>query len=69
MDTQMNNDTAAGFNPKDPAAAHKALAEGSPTGRVSHPKEVATVGVFLLLDAPIQMTGALVPVDGGRGAI
>ena len=69
MDTQMNNDTAAGFNPADPAEAHRALASGTLTGRVSHPREVATVGVFLLLDAPIQMTGTLIPVDGGRGAV
>jgi NAD(P)-dependent dehydrogenase (short-subunit alcohol dehydrogenase family) len=68
MDTPMNDDTAAGFNPKDHLAAHKMLAANTVTGRVSRPEEVATVGVFLLLDAPIQMTGALVPVDGGYSA-
>ena len=26
------------------------------------------VGVFLLLDAPIQMTGTLIPIDGGFSA-
>jgi NAD(P)-dependent dehydrogenase (short-subunit alcohol dehydrogenase family) len=68
MDTPMNDDTAAGFNPSDPQAGHRALAGNTVTGRVSRPEEVATVGVFLLLDAPIQMTGALVPVDGGASA-
>jgi NAD(P)-dependent dehydrogenase (short-subunit alcohol dehydrogenase family) len=68
MDTPMNDDTAAGFNPNDPEAALRALAANTVTGRVSDPEEVATVGVFLLLDAPIQMTGALVPVDGGYSA-
>ena len=68
MDTPMNDDTAAGFNPKDPQAGHKQLAANTVTGRVSMPEEVATVGVFLLLDAPIQMTGTIVPVDGGYSA-
>jgi NAD(P)-dependent dehydrogenase (short-subunit alcohol dehydrogenase family) len=68
MDTQMNVDTAAGFNPGDPESAMKALAQSTVMGRVSDPKAVAAVGVFLLLDAPIEMTGTLVPVDGGRSA-
>lgn len=69
MDTPMNDDTVAGFNPENPAAAQRQLEEGAPTGRISRPKEVAIVGVFLLLDAPLQMTGTLVPVDGGRSAV
>lgn len=68
MNTPMNIDTAAGFNPQDPEAGLRALAANTVTGRVSEPEEVAAVGVFLLLDAPIQLTGALVPVDGGYSA-
>jgi NAD(P)-dependent dehydrogenase (short-subunit alcohol dehydrogenase family) len=68
MNTPMNIDTAAGFNPQDPEAGLKALASGMVTGRVSEPEEVAAVGIFLLLDAPIQMTGTLIPVDGGFSA-
>lgn len=68
MDTPMNDDTAAGFNPQDRQAGHRMLAANTVTGRVSKPEEVAAVGVFLLLDAPIQMTGAIVPVDGGYSA-
>jgi NAD(P)-dependent dehydrogenase (short-subunit alcohol dehydrogenase family) len=68
MNTPMNIDTAAGFNPQDPEGGLKALAAGMVTGRVSEPEEVATVGVFLLLDAPIQMTGTLIPIDGGFSA-
>lgn len=68
MDTPMNDDTAAGFNPDDPQAGHRQLAANTVTGRVSKPEEVASVGVFLLLDAPIQMTGTIVPVDGGYSA-
>jgi len=68
MNTPMNDDTAAGFNPNDREAGLRALAANTVTGRVTEPEEVAAVGVFLLLDAPIQMTGALVPVDGGYSA-
>ncbi len=68
MNTPMNIDTAAGFYPRDPEGGLKALAAPMVTGRVSEPEEVADVGVFLLLDAPIQMTGTLIPVDGGYSA-
>lgn len=68
MDTKMNDDTAAGFNPDDPQEGLRTLAANTVTGRVTRPEEVAAVGVFLLLDAPIQMTGTLVPVDGGYSA-
>jgi NAD(P)-dependent dehydrogenase (short-subunit alcohol dehydrogenase family) len=68
MDTPMNIDTADGFHPEDREVGLRILAANTVTGRVSDPKEVAAVGVFLLLDAPIQMTGTLVPVDGGYSA-
>ena len=42
MDTPMNIDTAAGFNPQDPEAGLKTLAAAIVTGRVSEPKEVAS---------------------------
>ncbi len=68
METQMNIDTAAGFSPGDPEGGLRLLAQNAVTGRAALPDEVAAVGVFLLLDAPVQMTGALVPVDGGYSA-
>jgi NAD(P)-dependent dehydrogenase (short-subunit alcohol dehydrogenase family) len=68
METQMNIDTAAGFSPGDPEGGLRVLAQNAVTGRPARPDEVAAVGVFLLLDAPVQMTGALVPVDGGYSA-
>lgn len=68
MDTKMNLDTAAGFHPEDPAEGLRQLAGNTVTGRVTDPGEAAAVGVFLLLDAPLQMTGAIVPVDGGYSA-
>jgi len=68
MDTQMNIDTAAGLYPGDPEAGLRQLAANTATGRFADPAEVAAVGVFALLDAPMQMTGALIPVDGGASA-
>ncbi len=69
MDTQMNIDTAAGFNPKNTEEGLRQLAASTATGRVADPNDVATVGCFLLLDAPLQMTGTLIPIDGGRSAM
>jgi NAD(P)-dependent dehydrogenase (short-subunit alcohol dehydrogenase family) len=68
MDTRMNDDTAAGFHPEDPQEGLRQLAATAVTGRFTRPEEAAAVGVFLLLDAPAQMTGTLVPVDGGHSA-
>ena len=68
MDTPMNDETAAGFNPDDPKEGLRQLAANTVTGRVTRPEEAAAVGIFLLLDAPIQMTGTVVPVDGGYSA-
>lgn len=68
MDTAMNDDTAAGFHPNDPQEGLRHLAANAVTGRLTMPEEAAAVGVFLLLDAPVQLTGALVPVDGGYSA-
>jgi NAD(P)-dependent dehydrogenase (short-subunit alcohol dehydrogenase family) len=68
MDTRMNDETAAGFNPKDPQEGLRRLAANTVTGRLTRPEEAAAVGAFLLLDAPVQMTGTLVPVDGGYSA-
>jgi NAD(P)-dependent dehydrogenase (short-subunit alcohol dehydrogenase family) len=39
-----------------------------PSGRAVTSKEVADVVAWLLLDAPPQLTGALIPIDGGLTA-
>lgn len=69
METKMGEDTEAGYNPADPAAARRMFTEASPNGRIGRPKEPAAVGVWLLLDAPSHVSGMVFPVDGGRGAV
>lgn len=68
IDTQMNIDTADGISPNDRNSGLRMLETFTATGKVADPIDVATVGVFLLLDAPLQMTGTLIPIDGGGAA-
>jgi len=46
--------------------AGKLRASQNPTGRLGDPAEAAQLAVFLSSDAASYITGALVPVDGGR---
>jgi NAD(P)-dependent dehydrogenase (short-subunit alcohol dehydrogenase family) len=45
------------------------MARLHPLGRVGKPEEVASVVGFLLLDEASYVTGAIIPVDGGRSAL
>lgn len=45
------------------------LAQSTLTGRGARPEEIAQVIAFLLSDKASYMTGAIVPVDGGRTAV
>jgi NAD(P)-dependent dehydrogenase (short-subunit alcohol dehydrogenase family) len=46
-----------------------ALGQTTLTGRGAQPEEIAEVIAFLLSDKASYMTGATVPVDGGRSAV
>jgi len=54
---------AAGIKVDDLISAH---AETMPFGRLADPDHIATVVLFLVSDASVNMTGAAVIVDGGK---
>jgi NAD(P)-dependent dehydrogenase (short-subunit alcohol dehydrogenase family) len=46
-------------------ALRREFAAGIPLGRIAHPREIATVALFLASDDSSYMTGAELTVDGG----
>ena len=53
---------------KDPAK-RRSFEESIPLGRIAHPREIAQVALFLASDRASYVTGAIVPMDGGAGAV
>lgn len=60
----MTPGTKAWFD-SDPQAGQK-IAEANPMGRIGEPSEVAEVVKFLASNAASYVTGAVIPVDGGK---
>jgi NAD(P)-dependent dehydrogenase (short-subunit alcohol dehydrogenase family) len=68
MDTRMAWSMASTISPDDPAAGLKTMTDRIPRGRMATPEDLASVGVWLLLDAPEHLSGQVIPVDGARSA-
>lgn len=56
------------IDPHDREAGKRIMESRSPSGRLSHPEELAEVIVWALLDAPEHMTGQVIAVDGAKAS-
>ena len=68
MDTRMIRTMFERLVPGDPSEGERAVVRDIPQGRMARPSELASVGIWLLLDAPEHITGQVIAVDGGKSA-
>jgi NAD(P)-dependent dehydrogenase (short-subunit alcohol dehydrogenase family) len=67
MDTRMIKELYPRIS-EDLHEAEAVILQKIPQGRMARPDELASTGVWLLLDAPEHLTGQVLMVDGGRSA-
>jgi NAD(P)-dependent dehydrogenase (short-subunit alcohol dehydrogenase family) len=67
-DTAMIRQAFDGYEPEDHAAGERTLLALLPSGRMGQPEEIASVGMWALLDAPMYLSGQVLPVDGAHSA-
>ena len=66
VDTPMLASVWEGRNAISEEDLKKEIAKFSPTGRMASPEEIAKAAAWLLLDRPVYLTGAIIPVDGAQ---
>lgn len=66
--TPMMTNFFDGIGTESDSQIQEAVEAVTPTGRMAYPEEIASVAAWLLLEAPVYLTGALIPVDGAQTA-
>jgi NAD(P)-dependent dehydrogenase (short-subunit alcohol dehydrogenase family) len=67
IETKMLTDWFAAQS--DPAAARRRFLAAIPLGRIGTPDDVASLALFLASDEAAFLSGAALPLDGGRDAL
>lgn len=68
METRMIQTVFAQLGEGDLELGRRRLLADTPQGRIAQPSELASVGIWLILDAPTHLTGQVIGVDGGKSA-
>jgi NAD(P)-dependent dehydrogenase (short-subunit alcohol dehydrogenase family) len=69
IESDMMRRIEAGVSHGEAEAAHRAYEQNVPMHRYATLDEVADLAVYLLLDAPIYLTGQAIALDGGMSAV